>query len=265
MTSFEHIEEHALAAAWFGHATVLARLGPTNVLVDPVFSDRIGMRVGRRTMGPRRVAEVPIRAEGLPEIDVLLITHAHFDHLDRPTLRRLASKSTAVVTAFRTRRLIPRGFGKVIELRAGQGVTVDGLRISAIRTAHWGARRLIDWRRGYNSYLVESEHGGILFAGDTAVTKAFAGVGPLELAVFGIGHYDPWVRMHATPEQVWRMFQGTGAKWLLPVHHSTFELSDEPLDEPMQRLLKAADGHEEQIIQVAPGELWVGPNGQTGR
>jgi L-ascorbate metabolism protein UlaG (beta-lactamase superfamily) len=254
--SLDGIEQHALAAAWLGHAGVLARLGEANVLVDPVLSNRIGFRVGRRTMGPRRLTQAPVAAEDLPRIDVLLITHAHFDHLDRPTLRRLASSHTVVVTARRTRRLVPRGFGAVVEIGPGQAMTVRGLRIVAIHSAHWGARRLVDWRRGHNSYLVQSPSGHLLFAGDTGFTDAFVDLGPIDLAVFGIGNYDPWEYMHATPEQAWSMFRGTGASRLLPVHHSTFQLSDEPVEEPMRRLLKAAEGHEERILRLDPGELW---------
>jgi L-ascorbate metabolism protein UlaG (beta-lactamase superfamily) len=257
-TALSRIEHHRLAAAWLGHASVLARLGEANVLVDPVFSDRIGMRVGKATMGPRRLGPLSITADELPKIDLLLITHAHFDHLDKPTLRRLVRPDTVVVTACRTRRLIPRGYGAVVELAAGQKARVDGLRITAIKPAHWGARKLVDWRRGYNGYLVESPQGSILFAGDTAYTEAFAGIGPLDLAVFGIGSYDPWECLHATPEQVWSMFQGTGATQLLPIHHSTFQLSDEPIEEPMQRLLRAADGELGRVVQVAPFELWAG-------
>lgn len=257
--SFEHFEAHSLAALWLGHATVLARLGTTNILIDPVLSDRIGWRLGRKTVGPRRLARAPARRQDLPPIDLLLVTHAHFDHLDRPTLRELASHQTTVITASRTRRLIPRGFGQVLEIAAGQTIAIDGLQIAAIRTAHWGSRRLIDWRRGYNSYLVRSASGSVLFAGDTALTDAFRGLGPIDLAVFNISSYDPWEPVHATPEQVWSMFCGMQAKRLLPVHHSTFRLGDEPVDEPMGRLLKAADGRADEIVQIAPGELWAAP------
>lgn len=259
IASLEHIEEHCLAAAWLGHGTVLAQLGETSVLIDPVFSSRIGMRLGKTTLGPKRLKGVPVAPEGLPPIDILLITHSHFDHLDKPTLRQLASENTIVVTALGTRRLIPRCFRAIIELGAGQTATIRGLELLAIAPAHWGSRKVIDRHRKYNSYLVKSPNGCILFAGDTGLTDAFKWVSGVDLAVFGIGAYDPWEHMHATPEQVWSMFRQIGANWLLPVHHSTFELGDEPVDEPMQRLLAAADGHVDRIIQVDPGELWVDP------
>lgn len=79
----------------------------------------------------------------------------------------------------------------------------------------------------------------------------------LDLAVFGIGAYDPWEHMHATPEQVWRMFLASGARYLLPVHHSTFPLSDEPMEEPMKRLLQAAGDNRDRVIVPTPGEIDV--------
>lgn len=257
--SLAHIEHSDIAVAWLGHGSVLARLAGCNVLIDPVFSDRIGKQVGRLTLGPRRLVAAPVAPAGLPPIDLVLITHAHFDHLDRPSLRQLARKETVVLTSRRTRRLIPPGFGAVRELEPGAALDVGSLRVRALTPAHWGARNVIDRHRKPNSYLVESPAGRIVFAGDTAYTDAFAQTNRIDLAVFGIGAYDPWEHAHATPEQVWAMFVGMDAKWLLPIHHSTFELSDEPVDEPLRRLLAAADGYAGRIVQVDPGELWVAP------
>jgi L-ascorbate metabolism protein UlaG (beta-lactamase superfamily) len=254
--SIKHIEEHSLAAVWLGHGSVLARLGDTNILIDPVFSQRIGKRVGKRSLGVRRMSEAPVTCEGLPQIDIVLITHAHFDHLDKPSLQQLANTQTTVVTAPGMRRLIPPGFGAVMELAATGHSIVHGLSLSAIEPAHWGARGVLDKHRKYNSYLVRSESGSILFAGDTAYTKVFNDLEKVDLAVFGIGSYDPWENMHATPEQVWKMFRKMDAQLLLPIHHSTFQLSDEPVEEPMRRLLLAAGHRHERIIQVNPGDIW---------
>ncbi|MFK7961366.1 MAG: MBL fold metallo-hydrolase [Phycisphaerales bacterium] len=231
-----------LAAAWLGHGSVMASVGGHRVLVDPVFSQRIGVRVGRVIVGKTRVQPAPVAAEQLAPADLLLLTHAHFDHLDRPTLARLAHPLTHVLTARHTARLVPAGFGSVRELHWGASADVGGLQVSAVRPAHWGARTVVDRRRGFNSYVVEAGGVRCLFAGDTAETDAFDALDPVDLAVFGIGAYDPWIHAHATPEQVWGMVRRLGARWLLPVHHSTFVLSDEPLDEPMERLRAAAAG-----------------------
>jgi L-ascorbate metabolism protein UlaG (beta-lactamase superfamily) len=201
----------------------------------------------------------------LPPIDLVLLSHAHFDHLDRPSLTRLVkgpARGANVVTASNTKRLFPEGFAEVTELpwkrsaRVGSGVT-----ISAIRPEHWGARTAVDRHRRFNSYLLEGPHHRLLFAGDTAHTHAFDHVGAVDLAIFGIGAYNPWEEAHATPEQAWSMYTrlsgGSPRGRMLPMHHSTFILSKEPLDEPLRRLKRAASPHEEHIVAEMPGEMWA--------
>jgi len=249
---------HELAIMWLGHASVVTQVHDITIAVDPVLNNRIGLKMGRKTIGLPRLAPPPFPPESLRGIDLLLITHAHFDHLDRPTLQAIASGETRVVVPKRCRRLIPRGFAEVVELGAGEHLEHAGLRISAIAPAHWGARRVFDRRRGVNAYVVESDTQRVLFTGDTAQTDAFDDLKAIDLAVFGIGAYDPWEHMHATPEQAWAMFKRVGAKYLLPIHHSTYELSDEPTEEPMDRLRAAAgDEFDESIIVPIQGEVLV--------
>lgn len=253
-----------LAASWLGHATTLLRIGTQWVLTDPVFSHRIGVRIGPFVFGPRRVMDFVHHPELLPPIDLVLISHAHFDHLDRPSLAKLAKPTTAIVTAANTSRLIPRGFGDVRELKWGETVDIGPLTIGALRPAHWGARTAWDRHRGYNSYVIESRAEGpssrVLYAGDTAYTEAFKEAGSPRLSVFGIGAYDPWIQAHATPEQVWEMHAHANGQFLLPIHHSTFVLSDEPLSEPMQRLLRVAGDDRHRVVTDPPGALWVPPS-----
>lgn len=247
-----------LAAVWLGHGSILVRHGGRTILVDPVFSSRIGMELAGRTLGLPRLAPLPIDPAALPAIDTILITHAHFDHLDVPTLRRLASPRTRVITARRTAGLIPRGFGEVEELDWGKAARLEGLHVSAVRPRHWGARTALDHRRGYNSYVLRDGDGrGVLLAGDTAMTDAFDRLRDLELAVLGVGAYEPWANAHATPEEAWAMFRSCGARRLLPVHHSTFELGDEPIGEPMARLLDAARGEAGMVVDPVPGRVWA--------
>ena len=269
-----------LSATWIGHATVLLRVGEVNILTDPVFSRRIGMSVAAKTFGLARLAPPACKLDDLPPIDIVLLSHAHFDHLDKPTLKHIASDRTVIVTAERTRRLIPPGFAEVIELPWGETFEHLGVRILALEAAHWGARTALDQRRGYSSYLLDSAAGRVFFAGDTAYTSLFDQLGThgpgtalgeapngrgrragVDLAIFGIGAYEPWINAHASPEQVWDMFTRMNATLLLPMHHSTFELGREPLDEPMKRLRLAARDDWERVVGRDFGETWRSPAG----
>lgn len=256
---------HELATTWLGHGSVVVQVEDRCVAVDPVLSHRIGVRMGRRTIGPARQMAAPIMPEALRGVDLVLITHAHFDHLDKPTLRHIATRATTVIVPHGCVRLIPRGFKNVIPVGPGESATVDELTVHAFEPRHWGARTIVDRHRGVNSYLVESAATSVFLAGDTAHTEAFDALGPVDLAVFGIGAYDPWIHMHANPEQVWSMFSNLGGRFLLPVHHSTFVLSDEPKAEPMERLVSVAghEGRREQIIESEPGEVFVLPSSAT--
>lgn len=250
------LHRHALGAVWLGHAGVLIRLGGLTIAADPVFSRRIGPRLGRLTLGLERLDGQGIHDDNLPHADVVLVSHAHYDHLDRPSLARLARPEACVVTSRNTGRLIPRGYGDVLELGWSKQVRLRGVTITAIRPRHWGARSGWDHHRGYNSYLIESGGHRVLFAGDTGYTEAFAGLGATDLAVFGIGSYDPWEKLHATPEQAWEMFESCPGRCLFPVHHSTFKMGEEPPGEPMSRLLAAAGHDVHRVIRRGPGELW---------
>jgi len=255
------LAHHNLAILWLGHASLVAQLDDITIAVDPVLSNRIGMKLKNKTIGIPRLTPPPISPESLIDTNLLLITHAHFDHLDKPTLEAMRSDTTTVIVPHRCAKLIPTGFNRVIELNPGSTIELAALSISAIEPKHWGARSLFDRRRGVNSYLVESKTSSntqrVLFAGDTAETKAYDHLEAIDLAVFGIGAYDPWDHMHATPEQAWRMFQAIGARFMLPIHHSTFELSDEPIDEPMRRLYEIATEHTASILEPTIGEIIV--------
>jgi L-ascorbate metabolism protein UlaG (beta-lactamase superfamily) len=255
----------SLSAVWIGHATVLLRIGGMTVLTDPVFSDRIGLGLGLMTVGPRRrfAPAIPLRA--LPPIDLVLVSHAHFDHLDRPTLGRL-NKSIPVVTAEHNSDLVrDLGFADVRELklpaessaRAGEHCTFGRVKITARRVPHWGPRVFHDVHRGYCGFLIESDAHRVLFSGDSAGGDHFDDLSEIDLAILGIGGYDPYLAAHATPEQAWQMASRMRAKALLPIHHGTFRLSHEPAAEPLHRLLRAAGGDAGRVVIRRVGETWT--------
>ncbi len=244
------------AACWLGHCSVLLRFGALTICTDPVLSPVIGPRVGGVTFGPRRLTP-GAAAVDLPALDLILVSHAHYDHLDRATLKAVVSKRTELITAQSTRGLIPRGFKHIHELHWLHSHTFDGITITAVRPKHWGARNGWDRHRGYNSYIIESEGSRVLFAADTAQTTAFDHLGPFDLGIFGIGAYQPWIHAHANPEQVWSMATKAGCRLVLPVHYSTFKLSDEPEGEPLARLTAAAGDEKGRIVAPAPSTIVV--------
>lgn len=244
-----------IVVCWLGHCTVLMRLGKLNILTDPVFSRRIGVKIGKRTVGLKRIGDPPLQTKHLPPIDLILISHPHFDHLDKPTLQRLRSPSTLVVTSKASRRLIPSGFADVLEMDWHQTAVLENLQLESIKPRHWGARTAWDRHRGYNSYVLTVGPQKVLFAGDTALTDAFSKLHGIDLAIFGVGSYEPWEQAHATPEQVWRMFSEFKGRKLLPVHHSTFELGEEPRGEPMQRLETACGDDRSKVLESHIGKI----------
>jgi len=256
----EQVVEATLAASWLGHASVLIRIGNQWVLTDPVFSHRIGIPVGPLTIGLGRLSPPPDPSR-LPRPDVILLSHAHFDHLDKPTLRRFAGPHTRVITAAGTGRLVPRGFAQVDELKWNQNLSLGDVQLRAMQPRHWGARTAIDSHRGYNSYVIDASDRRVLFAGDTAMSDCFAPLAreskPIDLAIFGIGAYDPWIHNHASPEQAWEMFRQSGGRRMMPMHHSTFKLSDEPREEPLQRLLRIAGERVDQLVGLELGSTWL--------
>ncbi|MDB5174106.1 MAG: hypothetical protein JWN51_2879 [Phycisphaerales bacterium] len=251
-------QDHDLAAAWIGHATVLLRVGGMTVLTDPVLSNRVGVGLGLITGGPKRLIAPALTIRELPQIDLILISHAHFDHLDRPTLARLP-KRIPVVTAHQTRDLISDlGFRHVSELRWGESLQLTGgMKIEGHPVRHWGARTFYDNHRGFNAYVIDAGRQRVLYGGDSAYHEGFKGVGKVDLAIIGIGAYDPWVASHATPEQAWAMAGHCGADYLLPMHHSTFRLSHEPAHEPMERMLAAAGREADRVVVREVGGQWA--------
>ncbi len=235
--------EIGLYAAWLGHSTVLLKIDGVTILTDPVFSERIGVDIGIATIGMKRIVAPALQRVQTPAPDVVLLSHAHMDHFDLPSLRSLESKRTRVVTASKTSDLLRAGnYASVDELGWGEETRIGDVAIRAFEVRHWGARMHSDTYRGYNGYVIETPRYRVLFAGDTAYTdgfRALRGGRRIDLAIMPIGAYNPWIRAHCNPEEALGMANDAGAEFVLPVHHRTFQLSNEAYDEPMERLLGA--------------------------
>jgi L-ascorbate metabolism protein UlaG (beta-lactamase superfamily) len=256
-----------LTAAWLGHSTVLINFFGITILTDPVLFPRIGIRIPPLfTVGPKRLTQPALQFKELPPIDLVLLSHAHFDHIDTRTLHKF-SKRTAVVTAPRTSDLLRwMRFRDITELRWNQThkLRTDGgsLRIKAFRVNHWGARLGRDNYRGYNGYVLERNNRRIIFGGDTAMTDSFAELrddSAYDLAIMSIGAYEPWIHAHANPEQVVEMCNAAGVVHIMPVHHQTFRLSFEPFREPIKRFEAALRNEQHRIALREIGETFVLP------
>jgi L-ascorbate metabolism protein UlaG (beta-lactamase superfamily) len=255
--------DKSLTIANLGHATVLMNFFGTRALADPSLFSRVGLSFDSIfTIGPKRVTDPPLAPAQLQRLDVILITHAHMDHLDIPSLKALP-KSAVVVACDKCSKIIaPLGFKDVRELKWGESTVVKGVTIRAMGARHWGKR----WPPmgedyGFNSYVLEKDGHRILLACDSANTDLFAPLAstPPDVAIFSVGAYDPWIWNHADPEQVWSMFESTGARYLVPIHWGTFRLGKEPLEEPMQRLIKAAGDQQDRIVLRQIGVSWTMP------
>lgn len=243
--------DRGLFAAWLGHSTVLLKIDGFTILTDPVFSDRAGIHLGVMTLGIKRLVAPALALDRLPVIDLILLSHAHMDHFDTPSLRNLQSPRTSVVTASNTADLLKVDrYREVQEIGWGQKSRVGPVVIHGLEVNHWGARMRTDTWRGYNGYLIESQHHRVVFGGDTAGCDRFChlpGKQKADLAIMPVGAYDPWIQRHCTPEQAFRMADDARAEFILPVHHQTFLLSREPYYEPIERLREAAGPRQERI------------------
>lgn len=251
--------QHELAAAWIGHSTILMRIGGMNILTDPVFSNRVGLDLGVITGGPRRLIAPAMRIEQLPPIDLVLVSHAHFDHLDRPSLARLPRTVPVITSEHNSDLIVDLGFPSVTELAWGRSKQVGNLRVTAWPVRHWGARTFHDTHRGFCAFLIEAGRHRVLFGGDTAYGDHFTPLRRVELAILGIAAYDPYIAAHCTPEQAWTMADHMRAEHVLPMHHSTFRLSHEPMDEPIIRFQEAAGPRLDRIVLTHVGQTWSSP------
>jgi L-ascorbate metabolism protein UlaG (beta-lactamase superfamily) len=252
--------------SWLGHSTVLINFFGVTILTDPVLFPRVGIRLPGFTIGPKRLTAPALDFQQLPKIDLVLLSHAHFDHLDLRTLHCF-DQSTSVITAMGTSDLLRRTrFRSVAEIQWGETKTLrtaaGEIDITAFPVKHWGARTQQDTHRGYNGYLIERRQHSIIFAGDTAMTDNFAKLprhSPIDVAIMSIGAYNPWIRSHCTPEQAVEMANFANARFVVPVHHQTFRLSAEPFCEPIQRFEAALGKTPERIALREIGQTFVLP------
>lgn len=237
-------EGNELGLTFIGHSSFFAQLAGRNLLVDPNFA--------RWLFILKRLRKPGLRIKDLPPIDMVLVTHAHFDHLHRPSLRAVARASRrkgtrpVIVVPENVSDLVSDlGYGEVITMNWWETIRADGLTVTHTPSRHWGARMIRDMHRGYGGYVVAGHGSSIYHAGDTAYFNGFHEIGARlhpELALLPIGAYHPasFRNVHTNPADAVRAFLDLGAHWMVPMHYGTFRLSHEPTDEPLRFLASEA-------------------------
>lgn len=256
-------ENGGITVSWVGHSTFLINLEGTMILTDPVFSEKIGISLlGLTTVGIRRFVPPALPIRELPPIDLILVSHAHMDHYDIPSLRELPSDIPRILARDTSEFVDGLAFGQLQELDWGQTVEVKGVRIEAVPVKHWGRRYPWDRDRGYNGLLLTKHKRSVLFGGDTAYTERLPAAingRPLDVAILPIGGYNPYIANHASPEQAWDLVKESRARYLIPMHWRTFRISREHPFEPYERLSTALNGSARRIALHTIGETWSLP------
>ncbi|PYX93012.1 MAG: MBL fold metallo-hydrolase [Acidobacteria bacterium] len=249
-----------MGVTFIGHASFFVQIGGQNVLIDPNFA--------RWLFVLKRLRQPGLRIQDLPPIDLVLVTHAHFDHLHRRSLRAIVQQTrrkrgtppTVIVPHHVFDLVSDLGFGEVIELDWWNSVRHGNLTVTHVPSRHWGARIIKDSHRGYGGYVLRAGKHSLYHAGDTAYFAGFREIGRRlapELALLPIGAYNPpqFRNVHTNPADATRAFLDLNARWMVPMHYGTFRLSHEPIDEPLQLLEKEVEeaGVKDRVLVLEEG------------
>jgi L-ascorbate metabolism protein UlaG (beta-lactamase superfamily) len=255
--------------SYIGHASLLLQVAGLNILLDPVWSERVSPWT---FAGPKRVNDPGVAFDALPTIDAVLLSHCHYDHMDVVTLGALAAKHRPRFIVPLGNDIIIRGHDRYAHVDAYDWY-VDvplsrSVKVTMIPTRHWSSRGAFDRNKAlWASFVIETPAGRILFVGDSGYGDGFHFrnarqlYGPLRLAILPIGAYEPrWFMrdMHMDPEEAVSAFIDTGAERALAHHFGTFRLTDEAIDEPPARLaaaVKQANLPSDAFIALRPGQV----------
>ncbi|MGK6354805.1 MBL fold metallo-hydrolase [Sphingomonas sp. DT-207] len=256
----------AMRVTWIGHATVLVQTQGLNILTDPIWSDH----AGPLGLGPRRVAQPGVRFEDLPRIDLVLVSHNHYDHMDLATLKRLWARDKPVIVTSLGNDSVIGGAG--VPARAldwTQRLALrPGIAVAVTRNHHWSSRWFADRNRAlWSSFVVQLPGGNLFFAGDTGLGDGrwpaeAAALGPIRLALLPIGafRFEPGQMAsgaHIGPHDAIRAWSGLGRPFALPIHWGTFRLSWEGYATPprmLQGMLRCAGSDPARFAAVAIGQ-----------
>jgi len=250
--NFPKLKYGEVAITWIGHASFLIQFTDLNLLIDPNFANWLFLM--------KRLKRAGMKLKDLPPVDAVLLSHAHFDHFHKPTLRRLPHTKIGVMPRGVGDLAQDLGFARVIELEHWESFAHADWKVTFVPSKHWGARTLHDQHRGYGGFVLEHQGRRIYHAGDSAYFHGFEEIGRKlrpEIALLPIGAYHPetFRKVHMGPDQAIQAFKDLRAKFLVPMHYGTFKLSFEALDEPPRwlREIAVAENLTEKIIILDEG------------
>ena len=248
--AFLHANRSAVSVTWIGHATLLIQMGGINILTDPHFSQRA---FPVQWLGPQRRVALPVALSELPRIDLVVISHSHYDHLDRDTVQALRSQPGGsplfLVPLGLERWMREEGVTRVERFNWWESRELLGVRIDFVPVHHWSQRTALDRNTTlWGGWLIRSPDFRFLFMGDTGYSGDFADIGArfggVDLAAIPVGAYEPrWFMkdQHVDPAEAVKIHQDVRAVQSVGIHWGTFELTDEPLDAPIGALPRALD------------------------
>jgi L-ascorbate metabolism protein UlaG (beta-lactamase superfamily) len=234
---FPRLKGNEMAITWIGHASFLVQFKDLNVLIDPNFANWLFLL--------KRLKRAGLKLKDLPPIDLVLLTHAHYDHFHRRTLRRLPQTKIGIMPWGVGDLARGLKFDRIIELRWWETFSRDSWKVTLVPGLHWGARMVRDEHRGFGGFVLEYAGRRIYHAGDSAYFDGFKEIGRRcgpEIALLPIGAYEPEAmrKVHMGPHEAIKAFKDLRAHWLGPMHFGTFKLSFEAMDEPPRLIQQLA-------------------------
>ncbi|MFH0735320.1 MAG: MBL fold metallo-hydrolase [bacterium] len=248
-------DNNKISLAWIGQSTVLINFYGKIILTDPVLFDRIGVYFFGSSIGPARLTPPALTIDEMPKPDIILLSHAHMDHMDYPTLDEITAKfpnQIDVVVAYLTKDVIEDLPWKSLTVLDWKDFAViNEMKITAYEVKHFGwrypwekdrSRGFFKDGRSFNSYLIEYKDKKVFFGGDMAYSNKLDILSEKEpdIAIMPIGAYYPWKFNHCNPEEALQMAVNMKAKYFIPIHTKTFAQGREPFSEPIERMLNAA-------------------------
>ena len=261
-TAWSKAPDSGLRVTWLGHSTVMIEIDGYRVLTDPVWGPRASPS---RLIGPKRFQPVPIAVRALPPIDLVIVSHDHYDHLDYPTIRELAKLSVPFVTSLGVGAHL-EAWGvpaeRIVELDWWETHRPKGtdLSVTAAPSQHFSGRGLHDRNATlWSSMVIRSSRHSVFFSGDTGLTTEYATIrermGPFDLVMLEVGGYHPaWGDIHLGPENAFQALELLGGGTFLPIHWGTFALATHDWDQPVESLLTLSANNGVRLLMPLLGE-----------